>query len=239
MSAEECRRIHGEEQTALIRNYRYALEEALLQAKWMTSQSILVLQALALYLVFASDNSRATWMINGIALGLAQAMGLHSDGSNVGLGAAEVEVRRRVWWTLCQLDVRVSENCGLQPHVPVFVDAQLPKNINDSAILSIRATDVASLTEFTEMTPTLSKIEMAKTSLEFKRSTSDPQARREIVLQQLERYEKTYLKYYDLQNELHRLYYLGTRLLMTRLWKMMYDSGRCALICFFRCHIDL
>lgn len=64
-------------------------------------------------------------------------MGIHTDGAS-SLGAIETEVRRRVWWTLCLIDVRVSENCGLEPHVPLAADTRLPFHINDSDLTCTR-----------------------------------------------------------------------------------------------------
>lgn len=224
MSDEECRQLHRADKKALIRKYRYALEQSLLQTGWMSSQSILVLQSLALYLVFASEHSRSTWMLNGIALSLAQAMGLHSERSHVALDAADTEVRRRIWWTLCQLDIRVSENCNLQYHVPLAMDTQLPLNVNDSDLASAIDKSLNPLGDFTEVSLTLGKLEMAKTMLEFKRSTLPREEREKIVRDQLLRYENVYLKYYNRNDDLHCFYYYGTRLMMARLWKMMYDA---------------
>ena len=51
MSAEECLRLHGEERGVLLHKYRYALDQALAQAGWMTTQDIVVLQAITLLIV--------------------------------------------------------------------------------------------------------------------------------------------------------------------------------------------
>lgn len=51
MSAEECTRLHREDRSVLIPRYRHGLEQALEQANWMTTQEIVVLQALILHLV--------------------------------------------------------------------------------------------------------------------------------------------------------------------------------------------
>jgi hypothetical protein len=75
------------------------------------------------------------------------------------------------------------------------------------------------------MTLSLGKIEMARTTIQFKRSTLAKTEREKIVRNQLQRYEDTYLKYFDGKSGIHRFYYLGTRLMMARLWKMMYDAS--------------
>ena len=54
MSAEECLRVHGEERGVLIQRYRIALERSLAQARLLTSQEIVVLQAMILLIVSTS-----------------------------------------------------------------------------------------------------------------------------------------------------------------------------------------
>lgn len=51
MSTEECLRLCKEERDTIHHRYRYALEQALAQAGWMTSQEVTVLQALILLIV--------------------------------------------------------------------------------------------------------------------------------------------------------------------------------------------
>lgn len=51
MSAEECLRLQGEGRGVLLQRYRYALEQALAQASWMTTQEMVVLQAIILLIV--------------------------------------------------------------------------------------------------------------------------------------------------------------------------------------------
>ncbi|KAJ4298242.1 hypothetical protein N0V90_006141 [Kalmusia sp. IMI 367209] len=230
-SGEQCISLHGAEKKSLLRRYRYALEQSLIQAGWMTTQRIVVLQSISLYLVFAAENSRSTWMLCGIAISLAQAMGLHTDSTSFSLTPVETEVRRRVWWRLCQVDVRVSENCGLEPHVPFNMDTKLPLNINDSDLDTGCKEDVTSRDELTEMTLSLIKIEMAYTNLRFKRaqcglSPVGKEERDNVIKDQLQRYREVYLKYFDGPSEFLRICSLGTRLVMARLWKHMHDASQ-------------
>ncbi|KAF2684158.1 hypothetical protein K458DRAFT_451950 [Lentithecium fluviatile CBS 122367] len=234
LSASECRRLHKQEKHILTRRYRRSLEDALIAAGWMTTSNILVLQALAIYLFFTSENSHSTWILSGIALGLAQIMGLHIDpsSSHPPPSIIETEMRRRLWWTLCQLDVRVSGNCGLEPHVPHTPLPPLPLHVNDSdlAPYSSQACNQEPLErdEFTDMTLALIKLEVTKTTLRFARSTSSQPKRQKIITDQLACYEHTYLRY--IKNspvpspELQKICMLGTRFIMTRLWKMLYDT---------------
>lgn len=51
----------------------------------------------------------------GLAMRVAQSMGLHRDGSLFGLCEIECEVRRRVWWHILYLDVQGAIATGLPP----------------------------------------------------------------------------------------------------------------------------
>lgn len=51
----------------------------------------------------------------GLAMRVAQSMGLHRDGSHFGLSDVECEVRRRVWWHILYLDVQGAIAAGLPP----------------------------------------------------------------------------------------------------------------------------
>ncbi len=51
MSKTECLRSLKEERSSVLPRYRQALEQALAQAEWITSQNIEVLQALILFMV--------------------------------------------------------------------------------------------------------------------------------------------------------------------------------------------
>ena len=51
MSRDECLQLTGEHRDVSVRKYRYALEQALAQVGWMTTQEVVVLQALLLMIV--------------------------------------------------------------------------------------------------------------------------------------------------------------------------------------------
>jgi Fungal specific transcription factor domain len=124
----------------LLSRYRYVLEQALAQAGWMTTQALVVLQAVILLivsvytlvpLIVPECPTRRTQVMGGTTLGIAQAMGMHHDSESFSLSPAEIEVRRRVWRTLCLLDNRISEDCGGETRVPTTMDTKLPLHIND------------------------------------------------------------------------------------------------------------
>lgn len=115
--------------------FRLGLEHALAKADFFNTPSLTLVQAFSICLALARrhDSPRFVWMMTGLAIRMAQSLGLHRDGSHFPqLTPYEIEIRRRVWWTLCFLDVRSSEDQGMDYTIlPGSFDAKLPLNIND------------------------------------------------------------------------------------------------------------
>ena len=154
-------------------------------------------------------------MLSGLAINIAQTMGLHRDGTYFCLSAIETEVRRRLWWTLCQLDNRISEDCDLEPYVPLTGDTKLPLHINDSDLDTGNEENKSLRFDFCDMTASLIKIEMANTSLKIKRAycKTPPLSKGAVAAlmrEQIRRYEDTYLPILNYSSHLHRFCYLGT-----------------------------
>lgn len=135
LTPEECRSKLGDERTSLLARYRFAVEQALARANLLNTQSVMLIQASVLFLsaLRNEDDSRVVWSMTALVFHLAQVMGLHRDGTVFGLKPFETEIRRRIWWHICLLDARSSEDhgCELIVHDAVF-DTQMPSNINDS-----------------------------------------------------------------------------------------------------------
>jgi hypothetical protein len=70
------------------------------------------------------------WVSCGIAIRLAQSIGLHRDGSTVGLPVLATEVRRRVYWEIKMLDIGCAEDCGFLPTHVFGADTKIPINCN-------------------------------------------------------------------------------------------------------------
>lgn len=74
-------------------------------------------------------------MLTGLAIRLAQSIGLHRDGSSLKLSPFETEMRLRLWWHLCVLDSRAPEDQGFQPTVDLTnQELRLPLNVNDDRL---------------------------------------------------------------------------------------------------------
>ncbi|KAJ4424448.1 hypothetical protein N0V82_000970 [Gnomoniopsis sp. IMI 355080] len=118
--------------------YRLGLEHALAKADFLNKPNLTLVQAFDIFLALARrhDSPRFVWMMTGLAIRMAQSLGLHRDGSRFPqLTPYEIEIRRRVWWALCFLDVRSSEDQGMDyTIVSGSFDTKFPLNLNDADI---------------------------------------------------------------------------------------------------------
>ena len=124
--------------TDLTLKYRLGLEHALARADFLNVPNIIIVQAFAifLFLVRRHDSPRFVWMMTGLIIRMAQSIGLQRDGTNFEyLTPFEIEMRRKVWWAVCMLDLRASEDQGTELTIGIgSFDTKLPLNINDADI---------------------------------------------------------------------------------------------------------
>lgn len=71
--------------------------------------------------------------MTGLAIRIAQSIGLDRDGTLFNLPPLQTELRRRVWWQLILNDLRASEARGTMSTLLRF-DTQIPTHINDTDI---------------------------------------------------------------------------------------------------------
>ena len=125
----------GSSKTDLNLKYRLGLEHALAKADFLNVPDIVLVQAFALFLclVRRHDSPRFVWMMTGLVIRMAQYLGLQRDGAHFEhLTPFEIEMRRKVWWAVCVLDVRASEDQGTDLTITNgSFDTKIPLNIND------------------------------------------------------------------------------------------------------------
>ncbi|KAL7924342.1 mitogen-activated protein kinase [Trichoderma austrokoningii] len=135
LSDAECEERLHEPRKSLRSRLMTATKAALSRANFMSTASLVVLQALIIHIISARDmyEPRALWTLTGVAVRVANGMGLDRDGTLLGLPPFETELRRRIWWFLKAQDLHHAELCGL----PKFRDVGLssdstrrPTNIN-------------------------------------------------------------------------------------------------------------
>lgn len=126
----------GASKAELNLKYRTGLERALAKADFLNVSSLTLVQALVIFLTLARrhDSPRYVLMVTSVVVRMAQVLGMHRDGTSFAhLSPFDVEMRRRVWWTLCVLDLRSSEDQNIDPVIPHgSFDTKIPLNINVS-----------------------------------------------------------------------------------------------------------
>lgn len=124
-----------EERSVLMDRYRTGFEHSLARANFMTTPDVPTLQALTLWLICARQVVDKTyiWSMVGLLHRLATKLGLHRDPATLGLPPFMAEMRRRLWWHICILDVRTAEDNDMDPLICEHnFDTKYPSNANDS-----------------------------------------------------------------------------------------------------------
>ncbi|KYK58478.1 hypothetical protein DCS_05494 [Drechmeria coniospora] len=196
----------GNSKSDLLRKYRLGLEHALARADFLNAPDLTLVQAFAIFLILnrRHDSPRFVWMMTGLVIRMAQALGLHRDGRHFPhLTPFQVEMRRRVWWAVCMLDARASEDQGTDLTLPfASFDTRMPLNINDDDI----GPDTEEMPEervgMTDMTPTLLWCKLDDLARQIMTvnpkdgpPSLDDQSR--LLNEYYERLDRTYLQYSD------------------------------------------
>jgi hypothetical protein len=103
--------------------------------------------------------------LDGLAIRIAHALGLHRDGKGLGLSPFRSEIRRRLWWHLLSRDIRAGEDYGLENTSSLLLtsDVGLPANIDDTEISPDTQQPPEPKVGWTAMTFSLINIDVAKT----------------------------------------------------------------------------
>lgn len=183
LSPEQCLDVLGQDKETILKEYRFGAEQALAKAQFIQTQELMVLQAFTLFLVSVRrhDESRFVWTMAGLVTRLANAMGLHRDGTQFSVNPFETELRRRLWWLICTLgmlqpvpcqqwaslttlDVRAAEDQGTDPTITEQAfDTKLPLNINDEDMWPDMKESPKEREGCTEMTFDLIRYEISNT----------------------------------------------------------------------------
>lgn len=116
LSPDDCELYFGPQQSALLSRFRRGADSALARSRLMETDDMLTLQTFVVYLVvLRSRDPTYSWNTTGLAVRLAQSLGMHRDGSALGLSLFDAEMRRRLWWGICILDTPASEDHSCSP----------------------------------------------------------------------------------------------------------------------------
>ncbi|KIW62766.1 hypothetical protein PV04_10900 [Phialophora macrospora] len=172
---DECEMKLGEPRKVLLARYRHATRKALARARFVSTSELVVLQALSIYLFSMRENydPRTNWTLAGIAIRVAQGMGLHRDGTGLGLSVFETEMRRRLWWQIVVLEGRSAELSGSGRFGDLsYSDTLAPTNVNDEDLYPEMKEPPVPQTRPTEMISCLLRIELTMFFLQKQKQKS-------------------------------------------------------------------
>ncbi|RDW76475.1 putative C6 transcription factor [Aspergillus mulundensis] len=217
MSDADCLQNFNKSRAHLMSRHRAAFYQALVNASWLRTTSMPVLQAYTLFLVALRTQLDANtfWILTGIAARLAQRMGLHRDGENLGLPPFEVQMRRRLFWQLLPLDGYAGQVSGTGISIsPNSWDTKPPLNINDDQIFPGMTQQPQELKGASEMIFCLSRIELSnfytRTGVKTKEigatiELKDADETERLIDEVEDSIETRFLRYCDIVNPLHLL----------------------------------
>lgn len=243
MSDEECITTLGLTREVATERYRFAVEQAIARADLLNTQSMILLQALVLFLsaLRNQDDSRTSWSLTVLVFHIARAMGLHRDGTAFGLAPFETELRRRLWWHIVILDSRASDHQGFGPiSYHAASDTRLPLNVNDADLWPDMKNPPAPRAEDapTDMTFLLVRCEATRTACRILLLSPDTQImaqragggaagitseRVELVREMVAVLRRRYIRDEDsISSPILMMSSLLARLIIVHFWLMMY-----------------
>ncbi|OCL08872.1 hypothetical protein AOQ84DRAFT_272746, partial [Glonium stellatum] len=155
MTEEQCQSMFHASRSAVSADHRVACEGALERAGLITTRDITTLQAFVLYLIATrtQDQSRGVWTLVPVAVRIARALFLHVDGHTPHETFFEKQMRRRLWYTICLLDLQTSFDQASEPVItPDSLHPSMPKNVNDSEFEPEFNGDLPDREDLTDMT---------------------------------------------------------------------------------------
>ncbi|KAJ5301511.1 hypothetical protein PENANT_c002G10541 [Penicillium antarcticum] len=229
MKPEDCLEKWKTDHDTLVQHYRFATEQALARADFLKTRSLVVLQALMVFLtaLWRAEDGRFVWAMTSVVYRLAQGSGLHRDGSKLGLSPFETEMRRRLWWYIYLLDAQSSEAQAIGRLIyEGTYDTKLPLNVNDDDIFPEAMEPFTERTGFTEMTFCLIRCEINIRSRQLCGNTKPSLTPRRPGIEETENnlneinsfMEKTHLQFCDLNVPIQCTAATITRIALARSW---------------------
>ncbi|TKX23352.1 transcription factor-like protein 15 [Elsinoe australis] len=213
---EDCLQKFGQSQELLMQRYHFATRQALVNASFLKTTEMSIMQSLVLFLTPAryTYDAHTYWILTGVATRIAQRMGLHRDGEKLGLPPFDVQMRRRLFYQLVPLDGVASRMSGTGIQIaPETWDTQQPWNINDDQIWPGMTETPKEQQGATEMIFCLTRSCVAKyfaSTLKLGKGTGSSQFKdyheAELVIDAAEKeVEERYLRYCNIIDPLHFL----------------------------------
>ncbi|KAK1760408.1 fungal-specific transcription factor domain-containing protein, partial [Echria macrotheca] len=138
LNNDECRDVLRQPKKEILERFSKGVQLTLHRMNFLQNYDLATVQALVIYLISLQGryDRHAAWIMNGVAIRIAQKLGLHRDGETMGLPPFETEMRRRIWWQIIMVDTKYAFFSGLgQSLLPRNWDTKAPKNLNDDDIV--------------------------------------------------------------------------------------------------------
>ncbi|KAI4212335.1 MAG: hypothetical protein LQ351_004905 [Letrouitia transgressa] len=222
-----CGSLFGCSKEALVGRFRHGAQQALAQAGFLNSSSLVVLQA---FVIFATclrsqDDAGFVSALSSLAIHIAQSLGVLRDGTHFGLSPFETEMRRRLWWNILFLGIRSSEDYGTDPRsLDRFSDTCMPTNCNDSDMYPEMKVFPEQRAAYTEMTWCLTQCELVQTNRDLNSLTSqcaDAEealyTKRRLIDQCRQKLREGYFRYCDKSNPIVWLMENRSHLVLTKM----------------------
>ncbi|KAI0836435.1 C6 transcription factor [Hypoxylon sp. FL0890] len=219
LTEDECQNLFGVQRSILYARYRLACRQALVNAGFLSTSSVMTLRAYSMFLMCIKNSYRcdALYVMSGIAMRLARKMGLHRDGTYLGLPVFEIEMRRRLWWHIAHVDFRAADVLGARPSLDLScTDTKPPLNVNDEDLDPEMVQPPEEREGITSIALCLMRCDLMDTLIKF--TTGRPGearwealyspditvAKKESIISNAEsHFEKKYLRYCDPSNSFH------------------------------------
>ncbi|KAF7592527.1 hypothetical protein BBP40_012751 [Aspergillus hancockii] len=222
MKPEQCLSVLGQKHKAAIKEYGHAVDQALGRANLIRSQDFVVLQAAVLFLLCLRPrgDTRLVWAESAVIVRIAQGQGVHRDGRNFGLSPFETEVRRRLWWHICILDMLCSEDQGMDTQIkPGMFDTRPPSSIDVNDLTPHLIEPPPEKISYTDITLCIVQCEVIMNKYRLDSSTA---RERKIFVESLgKRLQDRYLNHFDLDIPIHWVVAVIARLTLSRSWLAM------------------
>ncbi|KAH6714115.1 hypothetical protein BKA61DRAFT_56164 [Leptodontidium sp. MPI-SDFR-AT-0119] len=135
LTHDDCLVTLGSTKEDLMIRYQFGCQQALLNCGFLRTTDRECLTALFLYLVSVRPGTitQSLSSMLGIAIRIAQRMGLDKEAILAKVTPLEAELRRRLWWALILFDTRVGEMADYKASTltPLW-DCRVPLNVGDA-----------------------------------------------------------------------------------------------------------
>ncbi|KAI0179212.1 C6 transcription factor [Hypoxylon sp. FL1284] len=218
MKEDECQNLLGSPKSILYTRYRHATRQALMNAEFLSTANPTILRAFTVFIICLrkSLGGDTLYMYSAIAVRLARKMGLHRDGTSLGLPPFETEMRRRLWWHVALVDFRLAEVLGTRPSLDLTSgDVRPPLNVEDEDLRPDMTEAPPERDGITSVTPNRIRCDVIDLLRRFATCPGDvrweslyapdvPLARKDAAVAELEdRWERSYVRYCDLCEPFH------------------------------------